>query len=216
MYYLLPSSESKVEQGFPGLIQDDGLLKPRHVIADKLAKSNAINISIDHLKYHDINKSIIYNNNLLPAWQRYNGVVYKYLNLSTKLPLENILICSPFMGLVCAVNLVPNYKLGFDSRIEGIGKLSNFWKKNLASHTVLNIPATFVDLLTKNQRKIIPYPPGSTVYHIDFLDKDRNLIGHFGKEMKGTFLRKLLAERDKLTFLNNNKDPQVKITLFST
>lgn len=216
MYYLIPSSESKVEQGFPGNIQDDGLLKARLDIAENLYKSNAINISINHTKYHAINKSIILNNNLLPAWQRYNGVVYKYLKLSPELPLTNILICSPFMGLVSAEKLVPNYKLGFDSKIDGIGKLSNFWNKNLSAHTVLKQPETFVDLLTKNQRKIIPYPLGSTVYFVDFLDKDKNLIGHLGKETKGKFLRKLLDESDKINFLDTYQESNVKITVYNT
>ena len=92
--------------------------------------------------------------------------------------------------------------------------LSTFWSKNLPFHEIFSKEGVFLDLLTNSQRLLFSYPLGSIVYQVDFLNKDRKLIGHLGKETKGRFVRDFInyeLELNKLESLATHSN--AKITL---
>ena len=195
MYILLPSSELKSVGGAALNPLQDELSSYRSILSNELQLSPATNLSkssINSELIHKLNKEISDHSKLLPAWERYQGVVYRFLNLTKNDPLELIHICSPYLGIAAANSNIPNYKLSFNSSVGNIGKLSNFWSKNLPHHTIFSQEGVFLDLLTQSQRSLITYPKGSIVYQIDFLANDRKLIGHLGKETKGRFLREFI------------------------
>jgi cytoplasmic iron level regulating protein YaaA (DUF328/UPF0246 family) len=214
MYILLPSSEAKAIGGTSMQPLQDELTPFRNILSNELLHSKATNLSKNPNNaefIHKLNSEISSSDQLMPIWQRYQGVVYRNLNLTINDPLDLIYLCSPYLGIAAANTNIPNYKLSFNSNIGDIGKLSNFWAKNLSSHKILSKEGVFLDLLNNSQRLILPYPLGSTVYQVDFLSNDRKLIGHFGKAIKGKFLRDFLSYDlslsmlDTLTSLSNAK-----------
>ncbi len=220
MYILLPSSEAKALSGTSMQPLQDELTPFRKILSNELLYFNATNLSKNSKnagKIHKLNSEISNSDQLMPVWQRYQGVVYRNLNLTQKDPLDLIYICSPYLGIAPANSNIPNYKLSFASDVGHIGRLSNFWAKNLSSHPILSKEGVFIDLLTNSQRLILPFPLGSTVYQVDFLNNDRKLIGHLGKETKGKFLREFLnydLSLNKLKTLANQGNAKITIKRF--
>jgi cytoplasmic iron level regulating protein YaaA (DUF328/UPF0246 family) len=214
MYILLPASEAKAVGGALMNPLQDNLTVFRNIISNELLLSPATNLSKNPITselFHLLNSKIAESTELMPVWERYQGVVYRFLNLSKSDPLDLLYICSPYLGIAAANSNIPNYKLSYTSSVGQIGKLSNFWSKNLPLHEIFPKESVFLDLLTNSQRLLFSYPPGSIVYQIDFLNKDRKLIGHLGKQSKGIFLRQFinydlsLSKLKSLATLSNAK-----------
>jgi len=89
---------------------------------------------------------------LLPAWQRYSGVVWTHLDPSTLVSeeLSRIIVPSGLYGMTTGEDLVADYRLRMNVRLPGVGNVASFWRPRLVS--VLSsclMGATFVNLLPK-------------------------------------------------------------------
>jgi len=83
----------------------------------------------------------VYESPLTAAIDRYApGVMYRAMEFPA-LPtgaqrrlLENGVILSGLFGLLRPDDLVPDYRLKMDARVEGVGKASQYWRKPLSEH----------------------------------------------------------------------------------
>jgi cytoplasmic iron level regulating protein YaaA (DUF328/UPF0246 family) len=71
---------------------------------------------------------------LLPAIERYTGVMFDYMSYAT-LPDEarrafdtHVILFSGLWGLLRPADRIPDYKLKMDARLPGIGAVARFWK----------------------------------------------------------------------------------------
>jgi len=119
----------------------------------------------------------------MPAIERYNGVLYKaldYQNLDKKAQKycrENVFILSGLFGLIRADEPIPEYKL----------------KIQAAKHLKpVQVKGFVIDLLPKAHAKYVRYEG----VRVEFLLNGKQ-AGHFGKEIKGKFLRWICEEQPK-------------------
>ena len=96
----------------------------------------------------------VYRSPLMAAVDRYGpGVMYAAMDFaglptgSQRRLLENGVIFSGLFGLLRPDDLIPNYRLKMDAKVEGIGKVSGYWRESLsdalntlvAGHAVWNL-----------------------------------------------------------------------------
>jgi len=144
--------------------------------------------------FHRQNQSI-FKEKCVPAINRYTGVVYSNINWETlsdsaQTYLQNhVMIFSGLFGMVSPLTPIPNYKLKMN-----VLSLQHHWRPILTK--VLNNEEFIIDLLPQVHRKA--YTPSSNVYKVDFsvIKKGKKTAaGHFGKAVKGKFIR-YLAENN--------------------
>ena len=142
------------------------------------------------------------------AIERYTGVVYEHLDWSTlsesgkKYMADNVLIFSGLFGMTTPLTLIPDYKLKMN-----VLSLQYHWGPVLTE--ALKDEDVIFDLLPQVYRKA--YKPGKNVINVDFkVEKKgkKTAAGHFGKAVKGKFIR-FLAEnsiKDTKDFSGFNYD----------
>ena len=140
------------------------------------------------LYFHRQNEDV-FNSRCAHAIERYSGVVYKNLEWSTLKDTRkeffnnNFLIFSGLFGMVAPMTLIPNYKLKMS-----VLSLQNFWSETITKH--LSSEDTIFDLLPQAHRKA--YKPSGNVVNVDFMiikKGKKTAAGHFGKSVKGKFIR---------------------------
>jgi len=145
---------------------------------------------IFHRQNQDIFKSYC-----AKAIERYTGVVYEYINWETldksaKEYMENhVRIFSGLFGLLTPNTLIPNYKLKMN-----VLSLQYHWSPVISKE--LENEDIIFDLLPQVHRKA--YSPSKNVIKVDFsvINKgQKKAAGHFGKAVKGKFIR-FLAEKN--------------------
>lgn len=131
-----------------------------------------------------------------PAIERYTGVVYTHIDYQNIANPETahrrILIVSALFGLISADTPIPDYKLPMNPW------LANYWRdRNAARLESLTKGEPVLDLLPQTYRQAIRYAALSTV---DFrVAGGKKAAGHFGKAIKGRFVRWILENEVKKT-----------------
>lgn len=153
------------------------------------------------LKEKALNKAIqtnkaILTSKTLPSIERYNGVVYKAMDVPTiknKKDLQLIHIFSPLFGLIRSDTPIPDYKFKIDKL-----NATKLWhptiKEQLKNKYV-------IDLLPKAYDKAVEYQDGIKIEFILIKQGKKMPAGHQGKHIKGRFIRWMI---DTKTF--NSKD----------
>lgn len=125
------------------------------------------------------------------AIRRYTGVVYDHIDFAT-LPdttkaARRVLIASALFGLVDGSTGLPEYKLSMD------GWLARYWKPINTGRLARRAKGKPVlNLLSQTYAKAVDYPHLIT---LDFrVSGGKKSAGHFGKAIKGRFVRWVLAE----------------------
>ena len=164
------------------LLNEEGL---RSIYGTSQEKSE-----IFHRQNQDIFKS-----KCAKAIERYTGVVYEHidwdsLNKSAQNYMDkHVRIFSGLFGLLTPKTLIPNYKLKMN-----VLSLQYHWSPILTK--ALESEKLIFDLLPQVHRKA--YKPSKNVIRVDFsvLNKGKKTAaGHFGKAVKGKFIR-YLAENN--------------------
>ncbi len=125
----------------------------------------------------------------LPAFARYTGVVYQHLDARSlrakKRLAQRVAIVSALFGLVPADAPLPRYKLPVNTW------LARYWRPfNTERLTRLAGRQPVVDLLPQAYAKAIDT---SAALRVDFkTEGGRRSAGHFGKAIKGKFVRWVL------------------------
>jgi cytoplasmic iron level regulating protein YaaA (DUF328/UPF0246 family) len=130
----------------------------------------------------------------LPAISRYTGVVYDHLNFDTLSQKasgrKRILIVSALFGLIDGGTPLPAYKLSMTPW------LTKYWRcRNSERLLAVTGGKPVLNLLSQTYARAVDYPALLTV---DFrVEGGQKAAGHFGKAIKGRFVRWLLENKVK-------------------
>ena len=213
MKFLIPQSEGKSKNNSIEILFKDTKFVFQNNIKDILSQLKSVKkdrlksiygVTIDKaLLLHKINLNI-FNSKCAYAIDRYTGTVFKNLNWNTlddqnkKFMDEHFYIFSGLFGMVKPLTLIPDYKLKMN-----VLSLYKYWQKYITP--VLEKEDIIYDLLPQIHRK--SYLAGENVCKIDFiLIKNGKKIsaGHFGKTVKGQFIRYVC--KNKITRINEFKN----------
>lgn len=216
MLVLLPPSETKRDGGAGEPLDLDRLrfpaLKPvrRSVLAAVAALSRNREHSIRALKLGpkqagevDRNRAIR-SSSTMPALSRYTGVLYDALDAASLTDAQwafagsAVAVQSALLGPVAATDLIPAYRLSFDSRLSlerGVPTLKKRW--SAAAGEVLKAhPGLILDLRSEGYAALGPLPARSGVHYVRVLARDAGghvrALNHFNKQAKGLFTRALI------------------------
>lgn len=148
------------------------------------------------IMFHRQNQDI-FNSKCVPAITRYTGVVYNNIewnSLSKKAQNymdQHVLIFSGLFGLLTPDTLIPDYKLKMN-----VLSLTNLWGPIISEE--LKSEELIFDLLPQVHRKA--YKATKNTIQVDFLVKNKgktSAAGHFGKAVKGQFIRFLAQNQVK-------------------
>ena len=204
MLILLPPSEGK-KPGGSGQWKHDGgpfgraLVDPRELVASSLARTlpTALKVRGVTAEHAQMVNAHLLGAPTLPAHERYTGVVYQGLASDTLPPdvmataKRSIVVLSGLTGLVRLSDPVPDYRAPMDASIDGIGKLSTYWKPIITPllHKAAKREAV-IDLLTQVHRSAVE-PAGDNWFTVDLVHADVT-GGHAAKFAKGRLARWLL------------------------
>jgi len=141
----------------------------------------------------------------LPAFQRYNGVVWKHLDpasFTDKMlvrALASVVVVSAIGGLFAYDDPVPEYKLKVGASLRGIGAVSKMWLPFLGKAIELELQKDchdgqryVIDLLALDQSAAMKRPAGLPWYRVELFGPKGERSGHNGKAAKGRLARSLL------------------------
>jgi len=141
------------------------------------------------MRFHRQNQDV-FNSPCAYAIERYTGVVYEHINWLTlskqaKDYMEKyIIIFSGLFGLLTPQTLIPDYKLKMN-----VLSLQHHWNPILTE--ALKDDNEIIDLLPQVHRKAYT-PNKNNVIPVDFIiinKGKKTAAGHFGKAVKGEFIR---------------------------
>lgn len=141
----------------------------------------------------------------MPAIDRYTGVIFDALD-ALSLPADargflrdHVAIGSAAFGLVRAMDLIPAYRLSFDSRLPGVkaGSLKHAWAA--AGTASLAAEARFIlDARSEGYASLAPLPPDSNSIYLRVVTRGEGgavrALNHFNKKGKGEFVRSLALD----------------------
>ena len=212
MLLLLPPSETKRDGGSEGTALDLATLsfpeitqQRTQAIAALRSLSRSVGASAAALGLGPTQRFEIDRNRTLltapvmPAIQRYTGVLYDGLAVETLSPEErdftsrHVAIQSALFGLLGAGDPIPAYRLSHDSRLPGL-PLRRHWASAVAG-VLAERHELILDLRSEAYSALGPAPEGSV--YIRVLSEDasgrRVALSHFNKKSKGEFSRALIG-----------------------
>jgi uncharacterized protein len=133
---------------------------------------------------------------VLPAWQRYTGVVWDHLDPAT-LPAaarKRIVVVSGLLGLVRGDDPVPDYRLKMGATVPPLGKLSRWWCEAISAELARAARRRVViDLLPQEHRGALALD-GMRGISVTLVDPSGRPGGHFAKAAKGELARAILTD----------------------
>lgn len=139
-----------------------------------------------------------------PAMERYTGVLYKELDWAS-LPAAarrrgstQVCIASGLWGLVAPDDPIPHYKLKMSASLEGLGRLSTWWRPRLAPVVAQRAEGAVVwDLLPNEHEAAMDWSIAAPAQRVTvrFADAHGRTVSHWNKLLKGSLVRWLLTER---------------------
>lgn len=209
MIFLIPPSETKQAGGkkTTSKLSFPELSEAREIVGDQLIKlcSNE-KVAIRALKLGPTQLFELTNNRnlktapLLPAIQRYTGVLYDALKqglTASQLAKARklIYIQSALYGLISATDLIPSYRLSADSKLPETS-LKSIWRaahRNLWQRFAKEV---VIDLRSRAYAELAPLPTEIESYRVEVFSEDslgnRKILNHFNKQTKGQLLNALL------------------------
>jgi cytoplasmic iron level regulating protein YaaA (DUF328/UPF0246 family) len=210
---LLPPSETKREGGVEGTTLDlaqlsfPELTKTRRTViaaVKSLARNGAAMSAALHLgpklQFEVARNRTLQSSPLLPAVERYTGVIYDAVDAPTltdearRFADEHLAIHSALFGLVRAGDPISAYRLSHSSRLPGL-PLKKTWRPVIsglldARHGLI------LDLRSEGYVEFGPPSPEVDSYFVRVVtvgaDGATRALNHFNKKGKGEFVRALL------------------------
>ena len=200
MLILIPPSEGKTKIKSTGVKFNKTNFIFRNevkVIVDLLENLSELGEDISSIYGTSIEKSELFhrqnqdefNSRCAKAIERYTGLVYEHINWKTLDPKakqymeKHVRIFSGLFGMITPETLIPNYKLKMN-----VLSLQYHWNPILTK--ALEKEKMILDLLPQVHRKA--YKPNKNVFKVDFIVKNKGkktAAGHYGKAVKGKFIR---------------------------
>ncbi len=212
MLILLPPSETKREGGiersrleadalsFPALgeAREAALGELERLAADLDASMKALKLGPRQGHEAERNRRIR-SAEVLPAIDRYDGVLYDALDAST-LPDDarafahrHVAIASALFGLTRALDPIPAYRLSADSRLPGLA-LKKLWAP-VISAAIAQEPGVVLDLRSEAYAALGPVPARPDAAFVRVVADEggrRRALNHFNKAGKGRLTRALV------------------------
>lgn len=188
---LLPPSEGKATGGegppwMPSTMADGALDDDRKVVLAEAARVGAVEVG----------------GPTLPAIERYTGVLYRELAWST-LPAAarrrggaRVRIVSGLWGLAAPTDPIPQYRLKMSARLDGLGRLSTWWRPRLSPVLAARSRGAVVwDLLPGEHEAAMAWAAASPARRVTvrFVDREGRTVSHWNKLLKGALVRWLLT-----------------------
>jgi cytoplasmic iron level regulating protein YaaA (DUF328/UPF0246 family) len=212
---LLPPSEGKAEGGRtrsstarPGAFDDalgDRRDEVRHALgaalrhADDASASRVLGVRGELLERarRATDAYVAGRAPVLPASQRYTGVVWDNLGVLRMAEARRILVPSALYGVTTAADPIADYRLKFSVSLPGLGGLARWWRvpltEGLAAHARRRV---VVDLLPAEHAAAIDWlvlEASVHVVHVRFRTSDgAAAVGHDAKAAKGRLARVVL------------------------
>jgi hypothetical protein len=138
---------------------------------------------------------------LLPAWRRYQGVVWTHVAPESLTPLlrRRILVTSGLYGLIAGDDPIADYRLKMNASLAPFVSLSRWWRPFVTDAIVrATRGATIVNLLTNEHTASVDMQRLAAereVINVRFVTGDeRSAVGHDAKAVKGVLARRVLLE----------------------
>lgn len=134
---------------------------------------------------------------VLPAWQRYQGVVWSHLDPATldEEQRRRLLVPSGLYGLNAAVDPIADYRLTMKAALPPLGGLAAWWRRPLAS-VLDGLDGTFINLLPQEHASafdVAGLEQSGRMLCIAFVQHGGDgAAGHDAKAVKGVLARTLV------------------------
>jgi cytoplasmic iron level regulating protein YaaA (DUF328/UPF0246 family) len=203
---LLPPSETKRIGGSNLTIEQvhlsyGQLNEARDLILDALIKvcknkaeaTKVLKLSAKQQGDRELNLAIR-NAPTMPAYERYEGTLYKAIGIDsfTKHEVDlmrgNVLIQSALFGLISATDRIPWYRLSANTVLPKVS-LKKVWREHqdAAYNRLVDMP--IIDLRSKAYVELAPIPEHLDSYWVEVVAEDskgqRRALNHFNKTAKG-------------------------------
>lgn len=211
MHILLPPSESKRDGGVEGTALDlqalsfaglnptrrSVLAAVRALSSNRAHAASALGLSVSQYFEVDRNRAIR-RAPVMPAIDRYSGVLYDALDAATLPPSArefaagHVVIHSAMFGLLGGLDPIPAYRLSHDSRLPKL-PLKRAWR-DAVSGELGKLMGFIVDLRSEAYVALGAAPASSVFLRVVSVDANgtRRALNHFNKKAKGELLRELL------------------------
>lgn len=130
----------------------------------------------------------------LPAFERYEGTLYKAIKADTftkhevELMRANVLIQSALFGLISATDRIPWYRLSANTALPKLS-LKNVWQEHQGAAFNRLVDMPIIDLRSKAYVELAPIPEHLDSYWVEVVAEDskrqRRALNHFNKTAKG-------------------------------
>ena len=222
MLILLPPSETKRDGGegapLEQLLAESALAFPElNAIRKRVASAvvslarkpavcaEVLKLSPKQMGEVDRNKAVK-TSPTMPAIDRYTGVLFDGLaaqNLDQEARsflADHVMIQSALLGPVGAMDLIPAYRLSFDSKLPALaaGTLKKAWAEVGAKALAKKLkadPQLVLDLRSEGYSALAPLGPAENTVYLRVVTKGENgqlrALNHFNKKGKGEFVRAL-------------------------
>ncbi|PZQ91829.1 MAG: peroxide stress protein YaaA [Leifsonia xyli] len=212
MLILLPPSETKREGGAEGSRLSSRALgfpalaaarREAHAALEELARdpeASRVALKLGPTQAGEAERNRrIRRSPVLPALDRYDGVLYDALDAATlpdearSFAHEHLAIASALFGLTRALDPIPAYRLSADSRMPGVS-LKQLWTSPIAA-VVAARPGLVLDLRSEAYAALGPAPRREDSVFVRVVTDAggrRRALNHFNKAGKGHLTRALL------------------------
>lgn len=217
---LLPPSEGKLSGG-TGPAWTSGTMRidldlQRIRVAKALRsamRSNAtergrlLGVKGDALASATVSNKSVFESPTTQAIERYTGVLYGALDVSTlgnaerTLLDDSVVIFSGLWGLVTPSDPIPDYKLKMGARLGSLGRLSTWWRESITNEIkALADRRTVWNLLPKEHAGALSPSLDIEQFSVVFLEPTKSgelvAVSHWNKFLKGALVRHLLESPD--------------------
>jgi uncharacterized protein len=138
---------------------------------------------------------------VLPAWRRYEGVVWSYLGPDslTLAQRRRILVPSGLYGLLAGEDRIAEYRLKMNVRLPNLPPLARFWRPSVTEALVEKTSrATIINFLPKEHLASVDIESlkaRRNIIDVHFVATDESkAVGHDAKAVKGELARAVLCE----------------------
>lgn len=214
LFVLIPPSEAKSEGGSQSSRSgtfDDELAVPRNIVIDALGQLLA------SAPRNLLERTLNARGPLLasalsamtavvegraphkPAWKRYTGVVWSYLECASLSPVQRrrLLVPSGLYGVSTAMDPIADYRLKMDVGLAPLGTMAKFWRPLIAAALVPQVKrATVVNLLPSQHAGAVNFEVLAAhcrIVNVEFIAANGSgAAGHAAKAVKGIVARRLI------------------------
>jgi len=170
---------------------------------DKAEAARVLKLSPKQLGEIDLNLAIK-TAPTMPAYQRYEGTLYKAIGVESfssheiELMKSHVLMQSALFGLISATDRIPWYRLSAGTVLPKVS-IKKIWKEHQGAAWARLVDMPIIDLRSKAYVDLAPIPEGIDSYWVEVVALDKNgqrkALNHFNKTAKGEFVGEFVRSK---------------------